>query len=172
MKNLLNLNLPKLLISIAISFSFSACDKAVQEVIPEPDEFIGTWTATEATTIITYQGMSAYDYWVSQGATPEEATYQVGYQTRGHGDYIPFSIEFKEDGTYNSLSGAVGDVTGSPNDGTWELSDDRKTIIFDGFEVPVLTLSKSTFSIQLLFDSNEYSMDAEMTYDVTINYTK
>lgn len=172
MKNQLKLNLPHLLISMIIILFFNACDKNNKEVAPTPDDIIGTWTATEATTVITYQGMSAYDYWISQGATPEEATYQVGYQTRGHGDYIPIIIEFKTDGTYSSQSGAVGDATGHPNNGTWKISNDKKTLTFFGIDIPILTLSKNALTIQIVFDSNEYSMDEEMTYDITVSYSK
>ena len=163
-----------ILVALAV-ITLNACEEKGQEVTPVPDEIIGTWTATEATTIITYQGMSAYDYWISQGLTPDEATYQVGYQTRGHGDYIPIIIEFKTDGTFNTLMGAVGDNPGSPLTGTWEgtwdLNADRTILTLDDFDMPILVLSKNELTIQLVFDSNEYTME-DMTYDITISYTK
>lgn len=160
------------ILGLVMLLVLASCDKKEKEVAPILDDIIGIWTAIEANTIISYQDMSAYDYWISQGYTTDEATYQVGYQTRGHGDYVPIIMEVKTDGTYTSQSGKVGDESGSPNNGTWKLSDDKTILTFDGFEIPVLTLSKNALTIQLVFDSNEYTMDQEMTYDITISYVK
>ncbi len=158
------------ILTVATLLYITSCGTGPEPPEPALDPILGKWTATEGVTEISYQGMSAYDYWISQGATPEEAAYTVGYQTRGHGDYIPFSIDFKPDGTYMSLSGAVGDQTGYENTGTWELSADRKTLSFFDMEVAVLTSTENALSLQFVFDSDEYSQEL-MTYKITLTYT-
>ncbi len=159
-----------LLLGLTVVLFFTNCSPE-PEIFIQPDDIIGKWTAIEGTTEISYQGMSAYDYAVSQGSSHEEATLWVGYLTRGHGDYIPFSIEFKADGTLNSLSGAVGDDTGYPNEGIWKLSDNRKLLTFSGLDVAVITLTDSDLVLQFVFDSDEYSQEL-MTYDITLIYIK
>ena len=160
-----------LLLGLTALLILNGCTET-QEVIPV-DDIIGEWTAVEGVTEISYQGMSAYDYAISQGALPDEANYWVGYLTRGHGDYIPFSIEFNEDGTYKSLSGKVGDLTGYENTGVWELSTDRKTLMVDDEEYwpVILDLNVSDLILQFNFDSEEYSQEL-MNYNITLTYSK
>ena len=163
----------KTLLAVLSILLFISCSDEPEIVIPV-DDIVGKWTAIAGVTEISYQGMSAYDYWLSQGATPEEAEAQVGYQTRGHGDYVPFSFEFKEDGTYKVILGKVGDTTGVENTGVWELSADRKTLMIDdneSFWPGILQLTAGDFILQFVFDSAEYSQEL-MTYDITLTYTK
>jgi len=157
------------ILGVATILATSSCSET-EEVIPV-DDIIGTWTATDVLVDITYNNLSAYDYWISQGATPEEATYQVGYQTRGFGTYIPITIEFLSDGTLTGISGTIGDETGSPFNSTWELSNDRKLLTLDGIEGSVIMLNKTGLSFQLVFDSDEYSQEL-MTYAMTLTYIK
>ena len=165
------INYPKTLIILILTMAFSitACEKEKVEI--PVDDIIGTWTATDVSVDITFNNLSAYDYWISQGATPEEATYQVGYQTRGFGTYIPITIEFLSDGTLTGISGAIGDEAGSPFNGTWELSNDRKVLTLDGLEGSVIALNKTDLSFQLVFDSDEYSQEL-MTYEMILIYIK
>ena len=156
---------------LAILLVSSACNKSTEEVAPV-DDIIGTWTAITVSTKISYNDLSAYDYLIGQGFTNEEANLQVNYQTSGFESYIPFSLTFKENGTYSLLSGSIGDKTGDSSEGTWVLSEDKTTLTIDTIdEIKIITLTTTELAFQLLFESDDYSPEL-MTYEITLTYEK
>ena len=162
------------LISIGLAVLLSGCKKAEEVEVPK-DDIIGLWVGTSVTVDITYQGMSAYDYWISQGYTPDEAEWQVGHQARGFSTYTLIQLNFKENGILETLNGEIGDTDGYSHTLNWSLNENRDILTISGegltLDAPILELTKSNLSFKLIFDSDEYSQEL-MTYGIVLTYER
>jgi hypothetical protein len=173
MKNAKITSLLFLLVSASLLITTS-CEKLDDRAKAEED-LIGTWTITSTSVEITAGGvdivqllMTAYGLTESE-AKILEAAFLTDFEAELTG-----TITMNEDKTYSVL------IDGAPDDGTWSLSIDGKTLLLDEGtvweeELVIVSLTSSSLVLQLPAETEEVDLDddqvAETTLTITIELT-
>jgi Lipocalin-like domain len=146
--------------------------------MPAGTDIVGTWTTSQSEIDASAGGMSAHDYLVNVvGLSPTDATVYYAIWEAQLKTELVGSITFNSDHTYTSNFGS------SPDDGTWTLSSDNKTLTLDSgtadeqvLEVTMLTGSTLVVvlnqDIPVDLDNDPNTPDIPVTTAATITLTK
>jgi hypothetical protein len=134
-----------LFLSVACVLALNSCNK---DDDPTPNDLIiGTWKVTNLDATITVNGLTFYNYLISQGLSASEAQLLSDQATAEYEDTGSGNIEIIKGGTYKTTD------SGNVDTGTWELTADGKTLTLDKgtvdegvFTVTTLTSSKMSLS--------------------------
>lgn len=169
-------NFKILLLIGMLSFVYSGCSDDNNGGNPSPaDNLIGTWTVDNVNITAMVGNQSLTDFFINEGGLTEEqaALAYTLFETFLKAE-VTGSITFKDDNTYVSSFG------GSPDDGTWNLSSDGKTLTLDAgtvdeVDIEVVTLTNSTanmiFAQTVLQDLDDDPMTPDVPVDVEADMT-
>lgn len=167
----------KILLFIAIlTFVFTGCSDDDNGGNPSPaDNLIGTWTVDNVDITAMVGNQSLTDFFINEGGLTEQeaALAYTLFETFLMAE-VTGSITFKDDNTY------VSNFGGSPDDGTWSLSSDGKTLTLDAgtvdeVEIEVVSLTNSTanmlFAQTVMQDLDDDPMTPDVPIDVEADMT-
>lgn len=166
-----------LLIGFISTFSvFTGCkDDDGNGGTPSPaDNLIGTWTVDNADLTLMVGNQSLSDFLIDAGASQAEAELVIALFEAFLLAEVTGSITFKNDNTYISNFG------GSPDDGTWNLSADGKTLTLDAgtvdeIVIDVVSLTSTTanmiMSQTIMQDLDDDPLTPDVPIDVEANMT-
>ena len=143
---------------------------------PTPaDNLIGTWTVTNADITAMVGNQSLTDFFINVGGLdPASAALAYTLFETFFLAELNGSITFKNDNTYLSNFG------GSPDDGTWSLSSDGKTLTLDAgtvdeIVIDVISLTSNSanmvISQSILEDLDDDPLTPDVPIDVEANMT-
>jgi hypothetical protein len=161
-----NLRLPVLIGALFILLAGCSSDDGTPA--PVSDLVGGTWTVSNVDLVYTVGAQSLKDYLVNvEGYTPAEADFAIAFLEVLLLDELDGTISFNANNTYNSNFG------GSPDDGTWSLSADGKTLTLDAGTideevVTINSLTSSNCNLTISMDELEDVDDDPSTPDVLI----
>jgi hypothetical protein len=167
MKKLSPLSSPWLT-GIFVILVVAGCDSGSDEMSTK-DKLLGTWTVSTVSIDATVGAQSVVDYLINVvGLSPTDAAVQYGVYETFLKSEITGSITFKSDMTYESNFGSSG-----PEDGTWSLSPDEKTLTLDEgtadeTELTLNSITGSTLAVTFTQNLMEDLDDEPTTPDVTI----
>ena len=160
------------LLVFGVSILFTACEKSSSEDLS--GSIVGTWTIESTSMDATINGVSFIDYYKETfGLTQADADallklFKEEFEMAG-------SITINADGTYTAV------FDGENDEGTWRLSDDKKTLTIDDntqYEM-VFTVKKLTDSELVLVgsesdtkDINEDGTDENLVITVQMNFKR
>lgn len=174
MKKLLS-HLKLLLFIGAFIIVFTGCKDEENGGSPEVNNLLGTWTVDNVDISAMVGGQSLTDWFINVGGLSAEnaAIAYAIFETFLLAE-VSGSITFKDDNTYVSSFG------GSPDDGTWSLSSDGKTLTLDAgtvdeVQINVISLTNSTahmvFAQQILEDLDDDPLTPDVPIDVEADMT-
>lgn len=155
-----------LFISVACVLALNSCNK---DEDPTPNDLIiGTWKVTNIDATITVNGLTLYNYLISQGFSASEAQLASDQAAAEFEDIGSGNVEIIKGGTYKATDS--GDVS----TGTWELTADGKTLTLDKgtvdeqkYTVTSLTSSKLSLSADLESNTGAFIMKFALKIDMT-----
>jgi hypothetical protein len=166
-KLLLNISCFIFLSSLIVLFAGCNGDDDGEEMAGA--DLIGTWEVTNAELDATVGNQSLTDYFIDVGGlSPENASIAYTLFETFFLAELDGTIQFLSNNTYLSNFG------NQPDDGTWSLSSDGKTLTFDGGTVDetmvtINSLTSTTVNLTLSEEIEEDLDDDPETQDVPID---
>jgi hypothetical protein len=140
------------------------------------NSIVGTWTAGTPTFTATVGDKTIQQYFVDvAGLSEAEATQYTALFNLMLTQQFTGTIQIKDDGTYTATLG------GSPETGTWVLSDDNKTLTItpqgsDPITVNIVELTSSQMKAQISDtmqeDLNGDNVDETISLNVELTFTR
>lgn len=128
---------------------FSSCDKDDEKT--SENKLLGTWTVTEADLDIEVNDMPLLDYLVDYlDLSEEEAVIYAAAFESIYSDFATDGLKI----TFNSNNTYTGEMPGeAPQNGTYSLSADGKTLTLDGgtedeSQVSIISLTSTTLEVK------------------------